>query len=174
MLGLVVLLGVGGIIASRGGNRGPTGPGPAPGDHWHAPFGINICGQWKPDFDTSMASGVHSHSDGQIHIEPRSAAQAYTNANLGAFLEAAGGDVTSSSIKLSEGTKLADGDRCPGLDNQTASLRWQVDGNEKPKGSDPAAYVPNDGEVVALAFLPDKVEIGVPPARDRSGGTTPK
>jgi hypothetical protein len=175
VMGLLVLLGVGGIIASRGGDGGDLA-GPAPGEHWHAPLGINICGQWKPNFETSMAaSGIHSHGDGQMHLEPRSRAEAYTNATVGLLLASAGGELTPRSIRLSDGTDLGDGDKCPNLDNQSAGLRWSVNGTEKPKGSDPSRYVPNDGEVIALAFLPEKAEIGVPPVKgpDNAGESTP-
>lgn len=169
-MGLLVVLGAVGVMASRGGNRPPT-TGPAPGAHWHAPFGINICGQWQPNFETSMAvSGIHSHNDAKIHLEPRSSAEAYTNATVGLLLENAGGAVTAGSIKPPGGSERTNGDTCPGLDDQPARLRWSVDGREQPQGADPSRYVPNDGEVVVLAFLPEKADLGVPPASPGQDG----
>ncbi len=42
-------------------------------------------------------------------------------------------------------------------------MRWSVNGEEKT--GQPGDYVPNDRDVVAIAFLPEGVDIGTPPGR---------
>lgn len=159
----VVLLGVGGIIASRGSDDGEKA-GPAIGDHWHAALGVNVCGEWKPNTPGyESPKGIHSHGDGLIHMHPNSSAGAHERATVGLYLSQAGDEVDKKSIKLADGTDVSDGDECPNLDNKPAGVRWAVNGKEKARGTDPSKYVPNNGDVVAVAFLPQGTDIGVPP-----------
>ena len=68
---------------------------PTFGDHWHAPYGIWDCtigdegGFQTPiqDPQTSNA-GIHTHSDGVVHIHPFSSVATGSGATLGTFLEA--------------------------------------------------------------------------------------
>ena len=40
-------------------------------DHWHAAYGIYICGTLEPPFtDDADPNGIHTHGDGVIHIHP--------------------------------------------------------------------------------------------------------
>lgn len=162
IIGVIALLGVGGILASKSGDSAGAQTGPDIGEHHHAALGINICGQWKgqtPQYES--AKGIHSHGDGFIHMHPYSRAGANENATVGLFLEQANEEISSDSIKLTDGTDLKNGDECPNLDNKPGKLRWSINGKER-KGN-PARFVPSDRDVVALAFLPDGVEIGDPP-----------
>jgi hypothetical protein len=162
---LLVVLGVAGIALSRGGKDeipGGSGAGPKTGDHWHAAFGVNVCGEWKPNTPQyESGSGIHSHADGFMHIHPFSRAGEGKNASVGLFMKGARESVSASSIKLFDGTKLSNGDECPNMDNKPGKVRWSVNGEEK-KG-DPAKYVPHDTDVVALAFIPEGEQIGNPP-----------
>ncbi len=150
------------VLTKESGNQAGAQGGPDIGQHWHAALGINICGQWKantPQYES--AKGVHSHGDGFIHMHPYSRAGANENATLGLFLSQANEKVDSKSIKLLDGTSLENGDECANLDKKPGKIRWTVNGEEK-KGN-PARYVPNDRDIIALAFLPEGEEIGVPP-----------
>ncbi|MGH9036093.1 MAG: hypothetical protein ACRD0O_10035 [Acidimicrobiia bacterium] len=162
IIGVIAVLGVIGIVASKGGDAGAQ-TGPDIGEHHHAALGINICGQWKPSTPQyESAKGVHSHGDGFIHMHPYSRAGSNENATVGLFLSQADEKVTNDSIKLGDGTDLKNGDECANLDNKPGKLRWSVNGTEKQ--GNPARYVANDRDVVALAFLPDGEEIGTPPS----------
>ncbi|MGH9042757.1 MAG: hypothetical protein ACRDZ3_21290 [Acidimicrobiia bacterium] len=162
IIGVIALLGVVGILASKGGDTAGAQTGPDIGDHHHAALGINICGQWKPNTPQyESAKGIHSHGDGFIHMHPYSQAGANENATVGLFIDQANEEISSDSIKLSDGTDLKNGDECPTLDNKPGKIRWTVNKTEK-KGN-PARYVPEDRDVVVLAFLPDGEKIGEPP-----------
>jgi len=159
----IVVLGVAGIALSRGGGGGgDTGPGAKIGDHWHATFGVNLCGTWQPNTPTyEAATGVHSHGDGFMHIHPFSAAGAGKNATVGLFLKQAGDKVSATEIDFA-GQKMKNGATCDNLDKKAGELRWSVNGVEKT--GNPADYAPADRDVVAIAFLPKDVAIGEPPA----------
>ncbi len=164
----IVVAGVAGIALSRSGGSASNLPGPDIGDHWHAAFGVNICGSWKtntPQYEA--ATGIHSHGDGFIHMHPLSRAGANDNATVGLFLKQAGEKVSETQIKLADGTDMKNGDVCKNLDNKPGKVRWSVNGEER-KG-DPADFVADDTDVVALAFLPDGTDIGTPPVA-RGGG----
>lgn len=171
VIAAIMVLGIGGIIASRGGDDTQAGSvGPNIGDHQHAAFGVNICGQWKgntPQYEAP--TGIHSHGDGFIHMHPFSRAGANDNATVGLFMKQAGESISQTAIKLSDGTDLSNGDECPNLDNKPGKVRWSVNGEEQ--AGNPAEYVPNDLDVVALAFLPEGEDIGVPPVA--RGGQSP-
>ncbi len=71
-----------------------------PGDHWHAAYGIDICGKPQapiPTFESPI--GIHTHGDGVIHIHPFTLEGAGENATIGNFLKHAPG------VKLTD-TKL--------------------------------------------------------------------
>ena len=166
----IVIIGIAGIALSRSGGPANNLSGPNIGDHWHAAFGVNICGSWKtntPQYEA--ATGIHSHGDGFIHMHPRSRAGANDNATVGLFLKQAGEEVSETQIKLGDGTDMKNGDVCKNLDNKAGKVRWSVNGEER-KGN-PADFVADDTDVVALAFLPDGTEIGTPPVA--RGGAAP-
>jgi hypothetical protein len=164
----IVVLGVAGIALSRGGNDSSTkGPGAKVGDHWHAAVGINICGTWQPNLSQyESATGVHSHGDGFMHIHPFSAAGAGSNANVGLFYTQAGDKVSATELDVFK-RKYKNGDACESLNKKPGVVRWSVNGVEKT--GNPAKYIPNDRDVIALAFIPKDAEIGEPP----TSGTNP-
>ena len=144
------------------------GPGAKIGDHWHAAIGINFCGTWQANLPQYEATtGVHSHGDGYMHIHPFSAAGAGRNANVGLFYSQAGDKVTATQIKFAKQT-YQNGDTCDALGKKPGLVRWTVNGQEKT--GNPAAYVPNDRDVVALAFVPKDTDIGTPPVALAGGG----
>jgi hypothetical protein len=170
IVGAIVVFGAAGIAMSRnsGDSGGKNQPGPAVGDHWHAAFGVNICGQWQPNVPLyEKPTGIHSHGDGFIHMHPFSAAGAHNNATVGLFLSQAGDRVSSDLIKLGA-NDWKNGDDCQNL-GKPGKVRWAV--NDKEQTGSLAKYVPHDGDVVALAFLPADQAIGIPPVA--RGGATP-
>ncbi len=165
----IVVAGVAGIALSRSGGSADNLSGPNIGDHWHAAFGMNICGSWKtntPQYEA--ATGIHSHGDGFIHMHPLSRAGAHDNATVGLFLKQAGEKVSETEIELADGTETKNGDACKNLENKPGKVRWSVNGEERE--GDPADYVADDKDVVAIAFLPDGMEIGTPPVARGGAG----
>jgi hypothetical protein len=166
----IVVLGIALIALNRPTSSAANQAAPKIGEHWHAALGINICGSWKPNTPTyESPSGIHSHGDGFIHIHPFSRAGAGKKANVGLFLKGAGEKVSGDEIKLTDGTDMKNGQACKNLDNKAGKVRWSVNGKDR-KG-DPGKFGPKDGDVVALAFLPDGTDIGTPPVA--RGGAVP-
>jgi hypothetical protein len=159
----IVVLGIAGIALSRGGGESTAdAPGVKIGDHWHATVGVNLCGTWQgntPPYEA--ATGIHSHGDGFIHMHPFSSAGAGKNAKVGLFFSQADEKVSTTELKM-VGEDYKNGDVCENLDKKPGTVRWSVNGEEKT--GNPGDYIPNDRDVVAIAFLPEGVEIGVPPA----------
>ncbi|HLF40395.1 MAG TPA: hypothetical protein VI854_02860, partial [Acidimicrobiia bacterium] len=171
VIAAIVVLGVAGIVASRDDNDSTTQSGVQIGDHWHAAFGVNICGEWQPNPpEYEAATGVHSHGDGFIHLHPFSRAGAGSNATVGLYMKQAGEKISATNIELLGGIKQRNGDKCANLGDKPGTIRWSVNGEEKQ--GDPGDYVPNDGDVVAIAFLPEGEEIGVPPVARGGQGPT--
>ncbi|MGQ0825219.1 MAG: hypothetical protein ACT4OX_09380 [Actinomycetota bacterium] len=159
---LVVAVGVFLIVISR--NEAVS---PKTGEHWHAAFGVNICGQWlenAPKFHTSAANtaqnaGVHTHGDGLIHIHPFVNAESGKKATVGRFMEYGGWETGADSFTLWDGAEHKTGDKCGEKD---AVVRWELNGELQ--SGDVSNYKPNDGDVIALALLPEDEQIGDPPA----------
>ena len=162
----IFVLGVALIALAKNDNsssKSAKGPGAKLGDHWHAAIGINFCGTWQanlPQYEPSPNTGVHSHGDGFIHLHPFSAAGAGRNANVGLFYRQAGDKVSATEIKYGKQT-FKNGDVCDNLDKKPGLVRWSVNGQERT--GNPAAYAPNDRDVIAIAFIPKDADIGLPP-----------
>jgi hypothetical protein len=161
--GVIVLVGVVLVAMSTGG--GADEP-PKVGDHWHAAIGVNVCGTWQPDapefherVGTVLQAGIHSHGDGLIHLHPYSSDEAGARATVGRFFGYGGWSVSSSSLQFWNGSYDSDS-RCG---DEPAHLRWSVNGDER-TGDDPGDYRPEQGDVIAIAILPDDQEIGEPPS----------
>jgi hypothetical protein len=204
---LVVLVGVVGVTLASGvldrddasavGPQPPSADNPS-GDHWHAAFAVNICGEWltdPPEFETAagnsnVSTGVHTHGDGFIHIHPRFGSEAGENATLGKFLDYGGWSVSEDSIQTWTGpsfapdqTEWSNGDRCPDANGEAGQgepgrVVFEVDCT--PARGNPSDHKFADQEVVAIGFLPRGEELGAPPnaasapVDDSGGATTPE
>ena len=148
-------------------------PGVAIGEHWHAYLGVNICGQWLPNIGAYEApTGVHSHGDGFIHLHPLSSSGAHERATLGLYINQAPGDneFKDDEIKLEGQDRVKNGDKCPSGEykGKKGVVRWSVDKTEKADGANPARYIPEDGDVIAVTFLPEDVKTLPEPPGARS------
>lgn len=163
LAGVIIVVGVVLIVMSREGEQAPV----ANRDHWHAAFGVNVCGEWLPnvpEFESSAANpnvtpGIHAHGDGLIHIHPFVTGEAGKRATVGKFLEYAGLDASSDSFTMNDGQTHKTGDEC---DGKPATVRWSLNGEEQ--GGNISSYHPKDQDVIALALLPGGDEIGEPPS----------
>jgi hypothetical protein len=162
VVAVIFVLGVALIaLAKNDSTSSAKGPGPKINDHWHATIGVNLCGTWQanlPQYESS--TGLHSHGDGFMHMHPFSAAGAGSNANVGLFYSQAGDKVSAGQVKFAKQT-YKNGDTCDNLDKKPGLVRWSVNGQEKT--GNPGRFVPNNRDVVAIAFLPKGVDIGTPP-----------
>lgn len=207
-LALIVVLGIVGIVltvSGRGSDLVAPQPGNPttgePGDHWHAAFKVNICGEWITDPPTfeevadnpNVRPGIHTHGDGFVHTHPFTRSEGGNNATFGRFLRYGGWSVSEDSIDLgSDATKWAglsvdpskrtwsDGDKCPAqskFPGKAGEVKWSVDC--KARTGDPSDIKLRDRQVIAVGFLPKQDKLGVPPnaqatpAADQSTGPTP-
>jgi hypothetical protein len=184
-------------ISDRSSADTPPQPGnPStgePGDHWHAAFAVDVCGEWLPnaaEFETAADNpnvrvGIHTHGDGFMHIHPFTKSEGGDNATVGRFLTYGGWSASEDSLSLWTGPaadpekiQWSNGDECPpGTEfaGQTGVVKWAIDCEAR--SGNPSDYKPQDGDVVALAFLPKSESIPTPPnassaPADDGGSTT--
>lgn len=174
---LVCVLGVSLILYAR---TQDTAQALEPGitDHWHAAYGIDICGTIDPPFTNDAdPNGIHTHGDGVMHIHPGAAqqvAKAGEDATLGVFMAAAGAELTDDSITIPDETgqpvTYTEGeDQCDGQDGQVQVAYWAnaTEAND----TDPQIFTENladiffqnDREAFTIAFVPEGDDILPPP-----------
>ena len=177
----IVLVGVLLIVVSYRENQDAAAIGPSLGDHWHSYLGVNICGTWQPPVnefhgrDGTMAqtpaAGIHAHGDFLIHEHPGSSDETGKNADLGLYLEYAQTELSATAITLSEtwapGVLKKNGDTCseggkPGV------LQWKVGRYQeawptKARAGNPADYHLENGDIIAIYFLPKGEALEEPP-----------
>ncbi len=179
---IVVVLGTLGVVFSRNQRTTSAAPIQAPsrdnsppliGDHWHAAYGVFICGKFaSPVNDQTDPFGIHTHGDGVIHAHPfRLKGRPFTgkNANLGAFLKAVGGKLTPTSFKIPGSGSRTNGQKCGGKVGEVQVLSWK-EGDAVEAGvraTDPAALRLKDRELITIAFVPKGAAVPQPPSTPR-------
>jgi hypothetical protein len=200
---LVLIVGMGLLVYARRSEPPEVGPfimdsaNPAnprnKNAHWHAALGVYDCDRWLGDSGDgvwnwpyananggpsraeaqNVYAGMHSHTDGIIHMEPSVSEDAGANATLGRYMRYGGWSVDEAGFEFL-GTKRSNGDTCAGKPGrfQWATAAW--DGTEPPgkqkftvRTGNPSDRKLDNGEIVILAFLPegkDIVAIGNPPS----------
>ena len=173
-LGVVVVLGIVLVGLSAAGRQTAEASPPVLGDHWHAAYGLYICGDFEPPLADAQqdVSGLHSHSDGLIHIHPFSTRYTGDGANLGAFADTVGLELADDQLTLPSGDKFENGDDCDGEPGEVQVKVWDGIGDEQGRmlEADFADFAPSDGSLVTIAFAPEGAELPKPP----STGTAPQ
>jgi hypothetical protein len=193
---VIIVIGTVAIAAIVMGRNDDNTP-PIIGDHWHAAFGVNICGEWlsypatfeAPAGNSGVRAGIHTHGDGFIHIHPFARAETGNHATLGKFLSYGGWSASEDSISAWEGPSFdqakstwKNGDTCPSDAPKGAGKPGRVvfEVNCKTVEGNPSDHKLADQEVVAIGFVPKGVEIGGPPnaasapENDSGTGTQPE
>lgn len=144
------------------------------GDHWHAAFDVDICGDKLPNLPTfetiadnpGVRTGLHTHGDGVIHIHPFFSSEAGNNATLGKFFSGAGAAVSTDSVDAWTGptsdsskTQWTNGDTCTMPDGKKVKgvLRWSVNGKERT--GNPADYRPQNQDQILIFFGPKNAKL---------------
>lgn len=167
VMGVVVLLGLGGIFVSREQRRDELASGAslappvANRDHWHAAYAVVLCDQIaSPIQDERDPKGIHTHSDGLIHIHPFVRSAAGDNATLGVFADAVRMTLTDEEIKLPGGKSHREGKtKCgdkPGI--------VQVKVGDKVITDDVRDIKMSDRDLITIAFAPEGEELPPPPS----------
>jgi hypothetical protein len=130
-------------------------------DHWHAAYGIYVCGEWQapiPEYENP--NGIHTHGDGVVHIHPFSDAAAGKNARLGEFLDSAGVELSNDKLVVGDDTWEEGKDECDGKDAELVVAKWQdVETTDKKPSLIPSDFgdtrFREDGEGYTIAFVPE-------------------
>src|SRR5437868_909051 len=112
---LVVVVGTLLIVVSRGNVNKAAAEPPTVKDHWHTAYSIDICGALKPNLpQPSTLIGIHTHTDGLIHVEPQNSLDTGKHATLGRFVSGEPGfKLTRTSIQYPGEKTWHNGDKCP-------------------------------------------------------------
>jgi hypothetical protein len=168
----IFALGVGLIaLAKNGSGDSASGERPGLNDHWHAAYVVDICGTNQPNLaQPNTLIGVHTHSDGLIHVEPYvtgSVLDRGPNATLARFAEGEPGfKLTSTEVQIPGGHLMKNGDKCDGKDPGRVTIRQWPDATKDAfkDYSDPKAVKIIDGSAITVAFVPPGSAIGKPPS----------
>jgi hypothetical protein len=161
VIGIVVVVGVLLVWFSRdAAHHTAAADQPALSDHWHAAYGLDICGNFLPDLpQPPQLIGLHTHGDGVIHIEPQDALlDTGKHATLGRFVSGYPGlKLTATSITVINQT-WTNGDKCG---DKPGTL--VVKSNGKTVTGNPANLrVPKNGWIT-IAFVPVGTDVPPPP-----------
>jgi len=148
-------LGVAGIVFSKQEVKADTGPPRANKDHWHAAYGVDICGKFAaPITDQTDPVGIHTHGDGVIHTHPFRSTVSGKHATLGAFLTSVKATVTSSEIQL-PGQKTQK--NCVGKPAKVMVKVWRTRAPDD-KGAvavgSPSKVRIRNGQLITIALVP--------------------
>ena len=168
VMSVVVVLGVLGVVVSRSDLDEAAADPPAIGkDHWHAAYGVNICGKVQPGLNDTQGDryGIHSHGDGLAHIHPTSANAAGKKATLGVFLEEVGVDLTATSIDMpGDAPERKNGDKCGSKAGKVQVAVWETPDDDTAtvvKG-DPNKLRLKQAQVIMIAFVAEGTKLEKP------------
>jgi hypothetical protein len=135
------------------------------------------------DFTAYQRSGIHSHDDGLMHWHPFTSVAVGSNATLGVFLDTYGVELTNDKLTFPENQRAGlpheqetgvfeDGETTCTIDgtDEDAELKVVVWDNFTDT-DDGTTYIADfnnirldqDQMVVAIAFVPDNTDVGMPP-----------
>ncbi len=178
------------VVLSYNDRQSRAEVAPKLGDHFHAYLGVNICGTWEPavpmfegrdgsnDQNASPRAGIHSHADYLIHDHPFGSDESGKKATLGRYLGYAQTELSATSIKLwSQWVPNADytnGKQCPKA-KKAGILQYKVGKLGKPwpkaaRSGNPADYHMENGDIIAVYFLPKGDALEQPPGSDAALG----
>ena len=142
------------------------------GDHWHAAYGIWDCEieDFRPNLigPQDVNDGIHTHSDGVIHIHPYSSRATGKGAVLQRFFEGTNSSLDDDAVlSFSDQEALVAGTMCGGQPAILQVARFA------PNATEPTEVLTEDLgslrftedlEVVVIALALEGAEIPLPPA----------
>ncbi len=172
---MVAVVGLGGALIFFSRGEQAEAAAPILGDHWHAAYGVSVCGEFLPALGDARqdTSGIHTHRDGLMHIHPFSTRYTGDGATLGAFAEQVGMTLEDDLLQTPGTGELAnDGGDCGGEPAVVQVKVWDgpADNEGRMLEADFANFAPADGSAFTVAFAPVGAELSKPP----SVGTVPQ
>jgi hypothetical protein len=162
----IVVLGIGLVVFARSTREASAAP--RIGQHWHSSYDVFVCDDYvvEPVEDQTDPVGIHTHSDGLIHIHPFSSTATGDNARLSVWFEAFGGSITDESITLDGGRTFTEGEDCNGEPTVLHVLRYDADDlDARPEViTEDLADVRflKNREAFVFAFIPEGAELPEP------------
>ena len=172
IVGLVVLLGIGLVVAANVKQDSVVRDAPLLSDHWHAAYSVYDCDTYLQPFQegTNDPDGIHSHVDSLVHIHPFTSAATGGGATMGVFLDAMFADLDEDGLESREHGVLESGSDCNGEPTVWQIGRFRVDPDVEliqTYTTDLRSVQFNrDREAFTIARLPVGAEI--PPPTDES------
>jgi len=163
-VGLVVILGSLLVLWARSDREATSAP--RVGDHWHSAYDVYVCNDYRSKIVVETdPNGIHTHSDGLIHIHPFNKLASGQDATMGQFFNAFGGRIDDDSVVLDNGEELLAGADCNGQPSVVKVARFDADDI----GRDPEVLTEDlanvrflkDREAFTIALVPADV---IPPA----------
>lgn len=181
VLMVIVMLGVSLVVYARS-ERSDADLGGVPqlGDHIHAAYAVNVCGEFAaalPEFEHS--TGIHTHAgDGVMHIHPFSSLATGINATLGRFVKNAREGQPPLDVSISDKKLVYLGDefeegvtKCDGVDaDATVRVAYWEDVSDVEAapvittGGFEDLRLTKNGSGFTIFFGDPKAEIQLPPA----------
>lgn len=164
----IVVVGALLVVFARSSNQEVAAESPKVGEHWHAAYGIDVCGNFLPNLTDvgPDTTGLHTHGDGIAHIHPFANGSAGPNATLSTFGQMVGMTFGSDSFTVN-GTTYADGYDCNGQPAKVAVYVWPADdANAEPRiiTKDIGSFrFDQDRLAVTLAVVPEGTDVPRPP-----------
>ncbi len=190
---LIILIGIGVVAYARFLREAEARPGLS--DHWHSAYGVWDCtagdgeGAFQAIFQGRQNSqgypydpeGIHSHSDGLIHIHPFTANAAGEDAIMAKFFESMFVTMDVNGITASEfGVISAVGAECDGQPAVMQIVRWSSALTAVAAEPDERIYedfgdvrFKRDGEAFTIALAPRDAEVPLPLAVGDLLGVSP-
>ncbi len=168
LIAVLLVAGIATIALASGGGNSAGGESPGLQDHWHTAYAVDICGTIQPNMpQPSTLIGLHTHSDGLIHVEPYvtgSVLDRGSNATLARFAEGEPGfKLTSTEVQEPGGKAYKNGDQCDGKPAQLTIRQWpDATADAHTDYTNPKDVKIKDGGAVTIAFVPAGTEIPKP------------
>jgi hypothetical protein len=162
----VVVLGIL-LVASSRNNLNASVEHPDFKDHWHTAYGIYICNQFKPPMpQPANLIGIHTHTDGLMHVEPSSTLDTGKGATVGRFASGQPGfKLSATRIQYPGDRVYKNGDKCGSKPGHLEVRMWE-NKNAEPKTvtGDPGKIRLKDQMLLTIAFVPEGTTIPKPPS----------
>lgn len=190
---LIILVGCGVVAIAWSLREAESRPGLS--DHWHSAYAVWDCtdnngeGAFQPIFEGRLnpqgypydPEGIHSHSDGLIHIHPFTANAAGEDAIMAKFFESMFVTMDVNGITAAEfGVISAVGAECGGQPAVMQIVRWSraltavaAEPDERIYEDFGAVRFKRDGEAFTIALAPRDAVVPLPPTVNDLLGVSP-
>ena len=162
-IALIAVVGLVLVFVSRGERRRELAVGTVPPvankDHWHAAYGFYLCDGFGGTLpETTRATGLHTHADGLIHIEPNSRLEGGNNATLGRFASRNGVRIGDTTLRALGKTYTEGDDKCGGKPGEIV-----VKIGDRVVTTDVASVKLEDNALVTVGFVAKGTGSELPP-----------